>query len=170
MTYRAAVITISDRVSRGEQEDVSGAEAEAMLSAGGFEVSRRTVVPDDHDAITTALLDQIRANIDLVVTTGGTGLAPRDVTPEATRSVVTKEVPGLSQLMLLAGLVKTPHASLSRAVVGVRDRTLIVNLPGNTGAVRDGLEVAIPVLSHALDTMTGRAEHAGSDHPPDPGN
>jgi molybdenum cofactor synthesis domain-containing protein len=161
MTNRVAIVTISDGVSEGTREDNSGDEAEKMLVDAGFELVHRSVVPDDADAIAEELMTHVDAAIELVVTTGGTGLAPRDVTPEATRRVVTKEVPGLSQLMMLAGLVKTPHASLSRAVAGVRDRTLIVNLPGSTNAVREGLEVALGVLPHAIDTIKGHTEHTG---------
>lgn len=161
MTHRVAVVTISDGVSEGTRDDNSGDEAERMLVDAGFELVRRSVVPDDVGAIVDELMEHVNAGIELVVTTGGTGLAPRDVTPEATRRVVTKEVPGLSQLMLLAGLVKTPHAALSRAVAGVRDRTLIVNLPGSTNAVREGLEVALGVLPHAIDTIKGHTEHTG---------
>lgn len=166
IAYRVAVITVSDGVSAGTREDASGDEAEALLAGAGFEVVRRAVVADDHQQITNELLSSVRAGIELVVTTGGTGLGPRDVTPDATRDVITKEVPGLEQLMLLAGLVKTPHAALSRAVVGVRDQTLILNLPGSTTAVREGLEVAAGVLGHAIDTMRGRTEH----HPHAGGN
>ena len=160
--HRVAVVTVSDGVSAGTREDASGDEAEALLAGAGFEVVRRAVVADDHQQITKELLSNVRAGLELVVTTGGTGLGPRDVTPEATRDVITKEVPGLEQLMLLAGLVKTPHAALSRAVVGVRDQTLILNLPGSSDAVREGLEVAVNVLGHAIDTLRGRTEH----HPP----
>ena len=167
MIYRAAVITVSDGVTQGERADTSGDEAERMLAAGGFEVVRRVTVPDEHPDIVGALVDTIRSGVELAVTTGGTGLGPRDVTPEATRDVVTKEVPGLTQLMLLAGLVKTPHAALSRAVAGVRDGTVIVNLPGSTDAVRECLEVAIPVLPHAIDTARGRTEHLAEEHPPE---
>jgi molybdenum cofactor synthesis domain-containing protein len=161
MTQRVAIVTISDGVSEGTREDRSGDEAEKILVEAGFELVGRAVVPDDADAIAEELMTHVDAAIELVVTTGGTGLAPRDVTPEATRRVVTKEMPGLTQLMMLAGLVKTPHASLSRAVAGVRDETLIVNLPGSTNAVREGLEVALGVLPHAIDTIKGQTEHTG---------
>jgi molybdenum cofactor biosynthesis protein B len=169
MSHRVAIVTISDGVSEGTRDDRSGDEAERMLVDAGFEVVGRSVVPDDADAIVAELTDHVDAAVELVVTTGGTGLGPRDVTPEATRRVVTKEVPGLSQLMMLAGLVKTPHASLSRAVAGVRDGTLIVNLPGSTNAVREGLEVALGVLPHAIDTIKGHTGHAPADHPSDGG-
>ena len=157
--YRAAVVTVSDGVAAGTRDDESGDEVEKLLAGAGFEIVRRAVVPDDHQQIKDELLSNVRAGIELVVTTGGTGLGPRDVTPEATRDVITKEVAGIEQLMLLAGLVKTPAASLSRAVVGVRDGTLILNLPGSTNAVREGLEVATSVLAHAIDTMKGHTEH-----------
>ena len=167
MIYRAAVVTVSDGVTRGERADTSGDEAERLLDAGGFDVVRRVTVPDEYRDIVEALLETIRSGIELIVTTGGTGLGPRDVTPEATRDVITKEVPGLTQLMLLAGLVKTPHAALSRAVAGIRDGTVILNLPGSTDAVREGLEVAVPVLPHAIDTARGRTEHHADEHPPE---
>jgi molybdopterin adenylyltransferase len=161
MTQRVAIVTISDGVSGGTREDSSGDEAERILVEAGFELVRRAVVPDDADAIVAELTAHVDAAIELVITTGGTGLGPRDVTPEATRRVVTKEVPGLAQLMMLAGLVKTPHASLSRAVAGVRGNTLIVNLPGSPNAVRESLEVALGVLPHAIDTIHGHTEHTG---------
>lgn len=165
--YRAVVVTVSDGVTQGTREDGSGNEAQDMLATAGFDVVSRATVPDEHREIAAELLRHVRAGIDLVVTTGGTGLAPRDVTPEATRDVITKEVPGLAQLMLLGGLVNTPHASLSRAVAGVRDSTLIVNLPGSPKAVRESLEVAIPVFDHAIETIKGRTEHLASAHPPE---
>jgi molybdenum cofactor synthesis domain-containing protein len=167
MTHRVVIVTISDGVSAGTREDDSGDEAERMLVDAGFEPAGRSVVPDDIDAIVGELMAHVDAAVELVVTTGGTGLGPRDVTPEATQQVVTREVPGLSQLMMLAGLVKTPHASLSRALAGVRERTLIVNLPGSPNAVREGLEVALGVLPHAIDTIHGRTAHAPVDHAPE---
>ncbi|MGH2806679.1 MAG: MogA/MoaB family molybdenum cofactor biosynthesis protein [Actinomycetota bacterium] len=169
MTSHVALVTVSDGVSEGTREDRSGDEAERMLVDAGFELVRRSVVPDDADAIVEVLMTHVDAAIELVVTTGGTGLAPRDVTPEATRRVVTKEVPGLAQLMMLAGLVNTPHAALSRAVAGVRNQTLILNLPGSPNAVREGLEVALGVLPHAIDTIKGRTEHGPAEHPGEAG-
>jgi molybdopterin adenylyltransferase len=168
VTQRVAVVTVSDGVAHGTRDDRSGDEAERMLVGAGFELVQRSVVPDERDQIVAELMDHINAGIELVVTTGGTGLGPRDVTPEATREVITREIPGLTQLMMLAGLVKTPHAALSRAVVGVRERTLIVNLPGSPNAVREGLEVATGVLPHAIDTINGNNEHAPAPSPDEP--
>jgi molybdopterin adenylyltransferase len=156
--HLAAVVTISDSASQGSRIDESGDTAADMLSSHGFEVSERCLVPDDHDRIATNLED-LTQRVGLVVTTGGTGLGPRDITPEATRSVIHREVPGLAELMRYQGLQQTPMAALSRGIVGTRGRTLIVNLPGSVRAVRQGLDALFPVLSHALDVLAGDTEH-----------
>lgn len=159
MSHLAAVVTVSDRVSQGSRTDVSGEEAAAILTSHGFEVSERALVPDDADRIATHLED-VAQRVSLVVTTGGTGLGPRDVTPEATRAVIDREVPGLAEVMRTAGLQKTPMAALSRGIVGTRGRTLIVNLPGSSAAVGEGLDALLPVLNHALDVLAGETEHS----------
>jgi molybdenum cofactor synthesis domain-containing protein len=155
--YRYAVITVSDRGAAGEREDGAGPlVAELVQTAiGGFEVARE-IIPDDREAIANLLVHLCDEQVcDLVVTTGGTGLSPRDVTPDATLGIVDREVPGIAEAMRAAGLAKTPRAMLSRAVCGQRNQTLIVNLSGSPKAVREQLEVVASVLAHALETATG---------------
>lgn len=153
----AAVITVSDGVTSGTRADESGETAERLLRAAGFEVAERSVVPDERPEIETVLreLADVRG-IPLVVTTGGTGFGPRDVTPEATRAVIDREAPGLAELMRRAGLEQTPMAALSRAVAGSRGATLIVNLPGSPKGVRESLEAALAVIPHAVELLGGR--------------
>jgi molybdenum cofactor synthesis domain-containing protein len=145
---KAAVLTVSDRVSRGEAEDTSGDTLAELLEADGYEVAR-SVVPDEAGEIAAAI-EELAGVAALVLTTGGTGIAPRDVTPEATRTVLEREAPGIAQALRADSIAKTPHGLLSRGVAGVRGGTLVVNLPGSTGGCRDGYAILRPALGHAL--------------------
>ncbi|HZQ83026.1 MAG TPA: MogA/MoaB family molybdenum cofactor biosynthesis protein [Gaiellaceae bacterium] len=147
----AAVLTVSDRVSRGEADDASGDVLAELLRGDGYEVARR-VVADEADAIAAAI-EELAAEAQLVLTTGGTGLAPRDVTPEATRTVLQREAPGIAEALRADSIAKTPHGLLSRGIAGVVGRTLVVNLPGSTGGCRDGYAVLKPALGHALSLL-----------------
>ena len=157
---RAGVLTVSDRVSRGEAADVSGDTLEELLLADGFEVTRR-LVPDERDAIASAISD-LAADANLVVSTGGTGLAARDVTPEATRSVLDRESPGIAEAIRADSIAKTPHGLLMRGVAGTIGSALVVNLAGSPGACRDGYAVLRPALTHALNLLADQT--TATDH------
>ncbi len=155
---KVAVLTASDKGARGERPDRSAEVIKELVAQIGAEVVAYDIVPDEKEEIKARLISYADAlGVDLVLTTGGTGLAPRDVTPEATLEVVEKLVPGIPEAMRAAGLKETPHALLSRAVAGVRGRTLIINLPGSPRAVRENLAVILPALPHAVATLRGEA-------------
>ena len=147
------MLTVSDGVHAGERDDASGAVLEELLAREEFDVVRR-VVPDDPDRISNAIAE-LASDALLILTTGGTGFAPRDVTPEATRTVLDREAPGIAEAIRADALVRTPHALLSRGVAGLRGETLIVNLPGSPGACRDGFAVIRPALRHGLELAAG---------------
>lgn len=152
------MLTVSDGVHAGVREDESGGTLHELLDAEGFDVVRR-VVPDDAAAIAAAI-EELASDALLVLTTGGTGFAPRDVTPEATRPLLDREAPGIAEAIRADALARTPHALLSRGVAGLRGATLIVNLPGSPGGCRDGFAVLQPALRHALELASGRTESA----------
>jgi molybdopterin adenylyltransferase len=164
-SIKAAVVTVSDKGHAGERKDASGLLLADLLCKIGAEVVRQVIVPDERPEIERVLIEMAdEARLDLVVTTGGSGLTPRDVTPEATLAVIEREAPGLAEVLRFEGYRKTPLAVLSRGVAGVRGRTLIINLPGSPKAVREGMETLVLILPHAVkmvrgvDTEHGKAE------------
>jgi len=156
MAIRAGVITVSDKGSRGEREDLSGKEIIRMLSAIDAIVEATVIIPDETVEIEKTLIDYADGKkLDLILTTGGTGVSPRDLTPDATLAVIDKEVPGMGEAMRRESAAITPHAMISRAVAGIRGRTLIVNLPGSPKGVRENLSVVLPALKHAIEKIQG---------------
>ncbi len=163
LTCTVAILTVSDRGARGEREDRSGPTLRQVLTGlPGAHVVAEAIVPDELPAIEQALRGWVEAGVDLVLTTGGTGFSPRDVTPEATRRVIERETPGLAEAMRTASLAQTSHAMLSRGVAGISGQTLIVNLPGSPRAARENLQVILPALPHGLAKLKGDPSECGS--------
>ncbi|NPB09483.1 MAG: MogA/MoaB family molybdenum cofactor biosynthesis protein [Thermodesulfobacteria bacterium] len=157
--FTAGVLTLSDKGALGEREDRSGPLIKESLEKAGFQVLAYRVIPDDYEEILVVLLDWVdRKGLDLIITTGGTGLSPRDVTPEATRAAIEREVPGIAEAIRLEGLKHTPRAMLSRGIAGIRKQSLIINLPGSPKAVEESMQVILPVLFHALEKIKGVSE------------
>jgi molybdenum cofactor synthesis domain-containing protein len=160
--YKAGILTISDKGSRGEREDTSGPGIKKLLQGAGFEVASYAIVPDREEIISQKIIDWVdNQNIDLLVTTGGTGVSPDDVTPEATRKVIHREIPGISEIMRLESYKITPRAMLSRGIAGIRNKSLIINLPGSKKAARENLFAVLEALRHALYKIKGGEEDCG---------
>jgi molybdenum cofactor synthesis domain-containing protein len=154
--FPTGVLTISDKGSLGKRVDESGKTAVSLLQSAGFSVVQTKIIPDDRQQIARTLSEWAdKDGLSLVVTSGGTGLSPSDVTPQAMKEVIDFEVPGMAEAMRAESLKKTPHAMISRAMAGVRKRCLIINLPGSPGGVRDNLSVVLPALKHALEKLAG---------------
>jgi molybdopterin adenylyltransferase len=158
---RAGLITVSTKGSAGQREDQSGPAMRDAMTAAGHEVVSTALVPDDVAKVANAILDAVRAGANVVLTSGGTGLSPNDVTPEATRRVIDREIPGIAEALRARSLAKTPHGMLSRGVAGAVGGALVVNLPGSPRAVNESLEVLIPVLPHALELLAGESGETG---------
>lgn len=154
--YTAAVLTISTKGAQGQRRDTAGPVVSEMLRQAGFEVLFQDVLPDDQAVITARLVDLAdEQKIDLILTAGGTGVAPSDITPEATLAAIDREVPGMAEAMRAASLQKTPHAMISRAMAGIRNQTLIINLPGSEKGSKENLEAVMAALPHAIDKIKG---------------
>jgi len=158
-TITVAVLTLSDKGSRGEREDLSGPAIKEMIKDIGT-VRYSEVIPDEKELIKAKLIDY-SGKVDLILTTGGTGLSPRDVTPDATLEIIDREIPGIAEAMRAGGLKKTQRAMLSRAVAGVRGRALVINLPGSPKAIKEGLEIILEVIPHAVEKIKGATEDCG---------
>ncbi|MHB8151115.1 MAG: MogA/MoaB family molybdenum cofactor biosynthesis protein [Desulfobulbia bacterium] len=162
-SYTGGILTISDKGSRGEREDTSGPQLREMLNEQGYSVVAYAVVPDEVAIIEQTLrawADELK--IDLILSTGGTGVSPSDLTPEATRAVLDREIPGIGEAMRLASLQKTPNAILSRGIAGIRKQSLIINLPGSKKAAKENLEAVLPALQHAIYKIKGGTKDCGS--------
>lgn len=154
MTIRFGILTLSDRSARGEREDASGPALARLVQAGGWSVIKQAILPDDESQIRAALIEWSEGgDLDVILTTGGSGFAPRDVTPEATRAVIDRDAPGLAEAMRASSFKVTPHAMLSRIVTGIRKRTLIINLPGSPKGAVENFQVIVSVLPHAVQLL-----------------
>jgi molybdopterin adenylyltransferase len=163
MGLKAVIITVSDRGARGEREDGSGPEIAWILQALGMEIVGRRIIPDEKELIRQTLIEWSDGEkTDLILTTGGTGVSPRDVTPDATREVIEREIPGMAEAMRHQSLTVTPHAMISRAMAGIRRRTLIINLPGSPKGARENLNVILPALVHAIEKIKGDEKECAS--------
>ena len=161
-TYSCGILTISDKGSRGERIDTSGMQLKKQVSTVGFEIVAYEIVPDHQQTISKTLIDWAdQRKIDLIITTGGTGVSPNDLTPEATREVLDREIPGIGEAMRHASLQKTVHAMLSRSLAGIREKSLIINLPGSEKAARENLECVLDALPHALYKIKGGGGDCG---------
>jgi len=160
---KIGIITVSDRSSRGEREDLSGPEIKKWCDKMGYTVSEELIIPDEVEIIRNSLIELSDKSYDLVLTTGGTGFAPRDVTPEATRAVIEREAPGFAEVMRMRSLQVTPHAMLSRAVSGIRGKTLIINLPGSPKGARENLEFIESAIPHALKLLRNEVKDCAEE-------
>ncbi len=162
MSMRTAIITLSDKGAAGKREDVSGKRIQDMMARIGATIVHYEVLPDEQLRIIEALKRLADSGeIDIILTTGGTGVAPRDVTPEATRAVIDRDIPGMAEAMRMESLKKTPHAMISRAVAGIRNKTLIVNLPGSPRAAAENLEVILAAMPHIVEKIKGDTSECG---------
>ncbi len=160
--YKCGVLTLSDKGSRGEREDTSGPQLQKLLRTAGYEISAYLIIPDQQDLIEQTLVKWVdELQLDLIITTGGTGVSPRDRTPEATRNVIELEVPGLSETMRQSSLQQTMQAVWSRGIAGIRKRCLILNLPGSKKAAQENLETVLPALQHGLYKLKGGEADCG---------
>jgi molybdopterin adenylyltransferase len=161
---KVAIITVSDKGARGQREDLSGETIKHILEKIEAQVSWYKIVPDELDLIQSAIIEAVdRLNIELVLTTGGTGLSVRDVTPEATMAVIDKLVPGINEIIRMESFKKTPKAILSRAIAGIRKKSLIINLPGSPKGVRESLDIILEALPHGIDILKGEASECGKE-------
>ena len=162
---KIGILTVSDKGARGEREDRSGPAIRKIMGAAGAEIVHTGIVADEKALISAVLVKWSDEGLDLILTTGGTGFSPRDVTPEATKAVIEREAPGLAEAMRRAGMEKTPTAMLSRAAAGIRKSTLIVNLPGSETGARESLEAILPALGHGIEILKGTASECGKPVP-----
>ena len=167
---RFGILTVSDRSFRGEREDVSGPVLESRVIELGWQIRRKGILPDDLSSLRNLLVEWADSSeLDVILTTGGTGFAPRDITPEATLAVIERNAPGLAEAMRAEGLRITPHAMLSRAIAGIRKRTLIINLPGSPKAALENMNVLIPILPHAIQLLREEPDAESGHHHPEGG-